>query len=71
MEGIPQVRADLTWALHIGVVEILRDISFAMDYHCPLVVRMLHGSGFPLALKISLEGNGISYLFIADLSVLG
>jgi hypothetical protein len=65
------VRAYLTWALHIAVVDIVRDISFAVAYDCPLVVRMLHGSGFPLALKISLGGNGISHLFIADLSVLG
>lgn len=57
--------------LHIDVVGTLRDIVFATDYDCPLVVRMLHGSGFPLALKISPEGNGISHLFIADLSVLG
>lgn len=49
----------------------MSDIFFATDYDCPLVVRMLHGSGFPLTLKISPEGNRISHLFIADLNVLG
>lgn len=45
---------------------MLRDAFFAVDYDCPLVVRMLHGAGVPLVLKISLEQNGISYLFVAD-----